>query len=146
MKLIICVFAAILLCGASKPYREVDLYDSTGNAIAFVDDYLTDQVVYLWDGKPVAYLHQNFTNTDVYGFNGKHLGWFEDGRLRDNTGYLVGETKEALCRITYGEAQKGLKDTPPEKKFREQEPPKPYFSDLWSSTAGRDYLLSGTED
>ncbi|HVW16119.1 MAG TPA: hypothetical protein VHB54_19975 [Mucilaginibacter sp.] len=147
MKLIICAFAAILLCGASKPYRGINLYDSTGNAIAFVDDYLTDQVIYLWNGKPVAYLYHNFTGTDVYGFNGKHLGWFEDGKLRDNTGYLLAETKEALGgRITYGESLKGLEGTPPGQKFRELQPVKPYFSDLWSSDEPGNYLLNGRDD
>ncbi|MBS1524062.1 MAG: hypothetical protein JST19_00345 [Bacteroidetes bacterium] len=146
MKLICFLFAVIFLCGSAKPYREIDLYDSTGNAVAFIDDYITDQVVYLWNGKPVAYLHQNFNNTDVYGFNGKHLGWFEDGKLRDNAGYLLGETKEALGRITSDVPMKGLKDTPPEQKFREQEPPKPYFSDLWSSTSASDYLPTGRDN
>ncbi len=33
--------------------------------------------IYLWGGKPVAYLSaESDDGFHVYGFNGKHLGWF----------------------------------------------------------------------
>jgi hypothetical protein len=144
MKILVYLLTVSLLCTTSRQGHTIDLYDSSGTATAYIDDYLTDKVIYLWDGKPVGYLHQNFNNTDVYGFNGKHLGWFEGGALRDNSGYVIVGTKEALGRtITTGESLKSLKDTPPEKKYREQEPSKPYFSTLPASVNPRDYLLGG---
>lgn len=146
MKLITLLLFFSLVSSRSVPDHTIDLYDSSGNAVAYIDDYVSDRVIYFWDGKPVAYLYQSFTGTDVFGFNGKHLGWFEDGKLRDNDGYLIAATKEAIGRITYGETLKGVKDTPPEKKYHEQAPVKPYFSDAWSTGTLRDYLLQGIDN
>lgn len=146
MKPVIFLLFAGLLCSSFKPYNEINLYDSSGNASAYIDNYLTDQVIYLWDGKAVAYLHQNFTDNDVYGFNGKHLGWFERGILRDNDGKIVGTTKEAADRITIDGSLKGLKDSPPEKKYRELETIKPYFSTLWSFIILQEFLMNGVDN
>lgn len=144
MKLVTIFLACSMLCGIHKTDHEINLYNSSGSATAYIDDYLTDQVVYLWDGTPVAYLHKNFTSTDVYWFNGKHLGWFEDGLLRNNDGYIVLATRQAAGKLTYGETLKGLKNTPPEKKYRELEPVKPYFGTLWASASAAEYLQAGT--
>jgi hypothetical protein len=48
---------------------DIDFYNSGGKAVAYIsaDDNLT---IYLWSGKPCAYLDDG----DIYGFNGKHLG------------------------------------------------------------------------
>lgn len=83
MKLLFSAIICLAVLASFKPYREINLYDSSGSATAYIDDYVADQVIYLWDGRPEAYLIQ----TDVYGFNGKHLGWFEKGILHDNNGY-----------------------------------------------------------
>ncbi len=58
-----------LLPAEQTQAREITLFDSKGEAIAYIDtsDELT---IYLWDGDPVAYLYDDH----VYGFNGKHLG------------------------------------------------------------------------
>ncbi|HTD99103.1 MAG TPA: hypothetical protein VK668_07430 [Mucilaginibacter sp.] len=147
MKLLTFLLLSTCLSFTSfKPNNEINLYNSSGNAGAFIDDYLSDQVIYLWDGKPVAYLHQNFTSTDIYGFNGKHLGWFEKGVLRDNSGHTVGVTKEASDKITAGESLKGIKGSIPDKKYRELEPPKPYFSTIWASTDLKEFLMSGVDN
>ncbi|HJP62540.1 MAG TPA: hypothetical protein VJ844_03820, partial [Mucilaginibacter sp.] len=108
MKLITIALACCLSLLSFKPDQETNLYNSSGNATAYIDDYLTDRVLYLWDGTPIGYLHQNFNNTDVYWFSGKHLGWFENGLLRDNDGYIILATKQAASRPTYGETLKGL--------------------------------------
>jgi hypothetical protein len=83
MKLLFPAIICLTVLASFKPYREINLYDSSGSATAYIDDYVADQVIYLWDGRSEAYLIQ----TDVYGFNGKHLGWFEKGILHDNNGY-----------------------------------------------------------
>jgi len=144
MKLSVFLLAVSLTLAAFKPYREINLYDSSGNATAYIDDYLSDQVIYLWDGSPEAYLIHSYNGTDVYGFNGKHLGWFEKGILRDNDGKIVGTIKEAADKITIDGSLKGLKNTPPQKQFHEMSPVQPYFSTLWSLTKLNDFLLNGT--
>ena len=140
MKFIFTAIICIITLASFKPYREINLYDSSGNATAYIDDYLADRVIYLWNGTPQAYLIQS----DVFGFNGKHLGWFEKGILRDNDGKLVATIKEAADKITVDGSLKGLKQTPPEKKYHEMPPVRPYFSTLWSLTKLNDFLLNGT--
>ena len=141
MKLLFSAIICLSVLASFKPYREINLYDSSGNATAYIDDYVADQVIYLWDGRPEAYLIQ----TDVYGFNGKHLGWFEKGILHDNNGEVVATIKEATDRITIDGSLKGLKETPPEKKFHELSPVRPYFSTIWSLTRLNDFLMNGTD-
>jgi hypothetical protein len=46
-----------------------------------------DMTIYLWAGKPVAYLDLVGSGEfDVYGFNGQHLGWFANGAIRNHFG------------------------------------------------------------
>ena len=142
MKLIFSAIICVIILTSFRPYREINLYDSSGNATAYIDSYLSDEVIYLWDGTPEAYLIQ----TDVFGFNGKHLGWFEKGILRDNDGKVVATIKEAADKITIDGSLKGLKQTPPEKKYHELAPIKPYFSTLWSLTRLNEFLMSGTDN
>lgn len=58
-------------------WRETNqLTTRPSEAVAYIDadDELT---IYLWGGKPVAYLERDTGNEfHVYGFSGKHLGWF----------------------------------------------------------------------
>jgi len=47
------------------------IFDPDGNPCAYIT--MGDMTIYLLEGNPVAYLD----GSNVYGFNGKHLGWFE---------------------------------------------------------------------
>jgi len=38
----------------------------------------------------VVYLDPEGNALAIYGFTGKHLGWNEDGIVRDREGYVVG--------------------------------------------------------
>ena len=61
---------------------ETSLFDAQGDPVAYLsDDY--DRTIYLWDGHPVAYLYEE---QHVYGFNGRHLGWFIQQVLYDENG------------------------------------------------------------
>ncbi len=51
---------------------ELTIYDKSGRPHAYIAD---DGTIYLWNGEPVAYLEEEH----VYGFNGTHLGRFENG-------------------------------------------------------------------
>ena len=63
-------------------------YNSHGKPIAYLAD---EQHIFLFNGRPVAYLYDN----KVYGFNGHHFGWFEDGWIRDKRGRCVFFTEDA---------------------------------------------------
>lgn len=86
-----------LLLNVSVVYgqEEISLFNSKGKPTAYIDteDGLT---IYMWSGKPVAYLTKNGENLDVYGFNGNHLGWYESGIIYDHKGNVVGFIKGAV--------------------------------------------------
>jgi hypothetical protein len=62
--------------------------------VAYID-YDKDATIYLWEeGTPVAYLYEDDAKVkEVYGFNGKFLGWYEDGVLYDKKGWAVGSKR-----------------------------------------------------
>ena len=88
--------------------REISLFDSTGEAVAYIDTD-SDLNIYLWAGKPVAYLDGN----SMYGFNGKHLGWFKEGIVMDHQGYAVGFVEGAVTKLTKLERLKSLQQLSP---------------------------------
>ena len=57
-------------------------FDKNGNATAYCDDGVH---IFAFSGSPVAY----FDGNAVFGFNGRHLGWFENGWMRDRDGECV---------------------------------------------------------
>jgi len=70
--------------------------------------YLTDDAeksIYTWDGHAVACLN----GEQVYGWHGRHLGWFVDGILYDGRGYRVGFTAENCPEAPYDEPPKHSK-------------------------------------
>ncbi len=84
---------------------ETTLFDKDGNPVAYIEDSENEPAIYLWNGHAVAYLSDNH----VYGFNGKHLGWFEDGIIRDQNGEKIGFTKSCCPKITKIEPIKKIK-------------------------------------
>ena len=63
-------------------------YDYHGVPVAYTED---NETIYLFTGEPVAYFYEN----TVYSFSGVHLGWFEDGWIRDLYGACVFYTENA---------------------------------------------------
>lgn len=122
---------------------DVSLFDGAGKASAYiaVKDELT---IYLWSGKPVAYLERDSAGGfEVYGFNGKHLGWFVDGVVRDHDGNAACATKDRM-RSTEFEPFKAFRQFKPFKSFKEFAPFRPVFTNTWSATACT-FLFAGGE-
>lgn len=117
---------------------EETLYDTNGNPIAYIA-HSDDETIYLWDGKPVAYL----CDDNIYGFNGNHLGWFEDGIVRDRDGYVVGFNKTAANVFVAFEPIKSFKEFKPFKSFKEFAPFKPFYSTSYSDVNLLDFLGEG---
>jgi hypothetical protein len=111
--------------------NEITLFDSEGEPTAYIATD-KDLTIYLWDGSPVAYLHEQSGHIHVYGFNGNHLGWFEDGIIWDHRGRAVGCQKGAINMVTHLESLKSLKSLKPLKSLREMAPMKPFLSTSWS--------------
>jgi len=128
----------IIIFATAAFAKEVTLYDSDGDAVAYIDtDH--DLTIYLLEGKPVAYLADN----SVWGFNGKHLGWFEDGIIWDHKGYAVGCIKGAVSIVYNLEPLKGLKELRPLKSLKELKPLKPLKMNKWSPMPLSLFLASG---
>jgi hypothetical protein len=81
-------------CHQELSKMEKTLYNAEGEPVAYISDSLT-KAIYLWDGHPVAYL----CNYHVYGFNGRHLGWYIDGMVYDADGKGIGFTSTS-CAVT----------------------------------------------
>jgi hypothetical protein len=132
-------FLLIVLSLSSKAIAdEYSLYDYTGEAVAYIDSS-EEFTIYLWKGIPVAYLD----DSSVFGFNGKHLGWFKDGIIWDHNGYAVGFVKGAVNKITKLEKLKGLKQLTPLKSLQRLQPLEPIFKDKWSSIPLEIFLSMG---
>jgi len=115
-------------------------YDEDGSALAYTEDFVH---LYLFNGKPVVY----FYNEKVYGFNGSHLGWFENGWIRDLKGKCVLFNLEAsggpIKPIKKFVPNKEIKMTVPIKKIKSQIKIKNIYHASWSNFSGKDFLLQG---
>lgn len=138
--LTVLVLFAMLAQVSDAAAREITLYDREGRAVAYIDTD-SDATIYLWEGKPVAYLDER----NVYGFNGRHLGWFEEGIIWDHDGNGVGFVKGAVNKVTALEGLKGLKALRPLKSLKELAPLKPLKSNRWSPVPLELFLLAGAD-
>jgi hypothetical protein len=106
---------------------EIALYDGSGAAVAYIATS-EDLTVYTWTGAPVAYLD----GENLYGFNGKHLAWFENGRIYDHQGRVAGTTAEAASGALKPQGIKGFKRFKPFKAFEQFAPLQPILTPSWS--------------
>jgi len=132
---------ALLVSGAEK---EITLFDSDGDAAAYLAIEDKDTAIYLWSGEPVAYLGKpDRDGYSIYGFNGKHLGWYDKGVVRDHDGYVVGFAKGAIEKITKIEPIKGIKKFAPFKAFEEFAPFRPFDQNRFSQETLSLFLRRG---
>lgn len=128
--------------GASEAVgeTEVTLFDKAGTPVAYIS---TDEerTIYSFDGRPLAYLEGN----NIYGFNGNHLGWFEDGVVRDKQGCPAGFVSQKLKRFARFQPNKSFKKFKPFKRFRKFAPFKPFNKSTQSSQGLKELLELGAK-
>jgi hypothetical protein len=117
----------------------IELFASTGSAVAYVSPE-NDMTIYLWAGTACGYLDDE----NIYGFNGKHLGWFRDGLVYDHAGRLIAATAENFREPVKAAPVKGLKKLRPLKGLKELKPLKPLFVKAWSETPAEAFFLLGS--
>lgn len=113
-------------------------YDNHGRPTAYTED---DEHIYLFTGEPVAYLCEDA----VYGYNGKHFGWFLGGWVRDLNGKCVFFTENAagsgpLKPLKQLTPLKSLKQLRPLKALRELKRLRPPNSLSWSVLSGKQFF------
>lgn len=83
-----------------------------------------DDSIYTWDGHAVACLD----GEHVFGWRGRHIGWFVDGILYDCQGYRVGFIAEAFPVPTFAEPAKYAKHAKTQRYARHAPHGRPEFS------------------
>ncbi|MBM4273055.1 MAG: hypothetical protein FJ134_01120 [Deltaproteobacteria bacterium] len=98
---------------------ETTLFNKHGKPVAYIAE--DGQTIYTWDGQPAAYL----ADDKVYGFNGKQLGWYDNGTIFDIFGLRCGFIRRKSPLATEIESVKPVKGTKPMKSPRQMPAPKP---------------------
>lgn len=144
-KIILSLFISVL-AQITFAQSEISLFDKNGEPIAYIDPK-DEWTIYLWEGKPVAYMINDGQATHIYGFNGKHLGWYINGVLRDHDGNIAGFKKGAITNVYEKyEGYKGYKEYKPYKSYREYAPYQPYSTTRFSSFSLGDFLYKGISE
>lgn len=116
----------------------IDFYSKTGKPIAYTED---GEHIYTFSGRPVAYLNEDA----VYSFSGQHIGWFEDGWLRDIKGKCVFFTNTAsggpVKPVKHVKPIKGVKHVKPVKGVKNIKSVKAVKSLSWSSLSSEQLFI-----
>ena len=118
---------------------EITIYNKKGMPCAYLatDD---ERTIYLWNGQPVAYLD----NENIYGFNGKHLGWFKRKRVMyDKNGLRIGFTTITCPSALQVEPKKSAKKAKPVKTAKTAPTKEPDFKLSKSEANLSDFLQDG---
>ncbi len=115
----------------------VHFFDFRGNPAAYCDDGVH---IYYFSGTPAGYIEGD----SVFDYEGRHLGWYENGWVVGDEGKSVYFTEAAQ-----GGLPRPLKRMPPlknmkfavrMKKMRMMKPLKPMRSAAWAEMSGRDFF------
>jgi len=115
---------------------ESNLFNGDGSPEAYISFSEDNPTIYMWSGKPVAYLSSSVGGGfNVYGFNGKHLGWYVDGTVRNHEGNPVCGVHRVVRDVSLPKSEplKSIKQLLPLKSSKEPAPPRPLYRRKWSS-------------
>jgi hypothetical protein len=105
-------------------------YDRSGASVAYTDD---GEHIFHFTGKPLAYIH----GRSIYSYSGSHLGWFENGLIRDQLGNTVffsrGSRGGPMKPIRQIAPIKGVRRIKPIKRVRQIAPIRPVKTLSWSA-------------
>ena len=124
---------------------EIPLFDPDGHMVAFINFDDENLTIYLLPGEPVAYLYSSYHGHSIYGFNGEHLGWFEDGVIRDNEGHMVGYGNPPPGGL-FAKPPAIYPRSKPFRSIRRLEPLYPLDPRDWSDIPLADFLAAGVEE
>jgi hypothetical protein len=116
---------------------EVTLYNKKGKPVAYIAE--DGKTIYLWDGSPAAYLHED----QVYGWNGKQLGWFVNGTIFDIYGLRSGFIRSKSPVVMDIEPPKPMKQPRGSKRMRQHRLVKPVMCYGFSTKSLEELLQEG---
>ena len=125
---------------------ETTLFNADGSPEAYISFAQDSPTIYMWSGEPVAYLTSTLGGYfNIYGFNGKHLGWYLDGDVRSHEGNLVCGVHRVVRAVSVPKPEplKSNKQSAPPKSPKEPAPMRPLFRRQWSSTHCGLFLSDG---
>lgn len=115
----------------------IELFDSNGNPVAYAED---DEHIHTFNGRAVGYI----SDGSVYSYSGAHLGWFENGLIRDQNGDVVffspGSSGGPLKPFMQLKPLKDLRELRPLKGLRELAPLRPLSTASWSTQSGAQFF------
>ena len=117
---------------------DIVFYDRNGKPCAYSED---GTHIYLYSGKPVAHIEEN----SIFSYLGKHLGWLEDGWVRDNDGFCVFFTDNCSGGpskpFKKSKPFKGFKSFRPFKGFKNFKPFRRSKKNSWSDIDAKDFFV-----
>ena len=116
---------------------EISLFNKNGKPVAYIAD--DGESIYLWDGRPVAYL----MNDKIYGWQGRQLGWFQNGTVFDIYGLRAGFIRSKSPIATEVEPLKSPKHLKPARGRRQSQVIKPVLCYGYSNKTLEDHLEQG---
>ncbi|MBN2727624.1 MAG: hypothetical protein JXR53_00200 [Bacteroidales bacterium] len=140
------IFALLIFVNiANINAQQVALYNHSGFPEAYID-FDNEATVFLWDGTPVAFLHREYNDLMVIGFNSSYLGWYENGILYSYECEILGCKRDVLD-IPYKDCpRKGKQKRVPEKPdLIPIYPIKNILKTTWCETNLSDYIKQGLE-
>ncbi len=146
VRIVVFISAFVLAANCNLAAEEITLFNKNGEPIAYIDADDEGLTIYLWNGTAVAYLETNKNvGFDIYGYNGRHLGWYENGIVIDHDGYAVGFIEGATSVFTKLEPVKPYKKFKPFRDFKEFAPFKPFYQNRFSNQPLSLFLLEGAK-
>jgi hypothetical protein len=113
---------------------EITLFNKNGKPVSYIAD--DGETIYLWDGRPVAYLSEG----KVYAWQGRQLGWFHNGTVFDIYGLRAGFIKSKSPIATEMEPLKSQKHLKPAKGKKQSQVIKPVLCYGYSNNNLEDLL------
>ena len=127
--LFVLVLSPIVLKGQMD---ETLLFSANGEPQAYISFSEDEPAIYMWSGKPVAYLASRVGGAfNVYGFNGKHLGWYVNGVIRDHRGRPVCVVYRVVPNPK-PQPPRSQKQLLPQKLPKQVAPLRPLYKRQWS--------------
>ena len=114
----------------------VTFYDRAGRPTAWIGSNTDYPSIFLFDGRPVAWISED----SIYAYSGKHLGFFQDGWIRDHHGkavfFIHGAKGGPAKPARQARPARGARKARPARAARKSRPARAARTASWSELSG----------